>query len=125
MKTHQSGPMPSNNRTTDLPITATASGSLKPANRSQLRSHSSRLRVRHTREVEEVGLLVKFVEDRSRAILDIAGSQNRNAVWRKLLGEGGASVMIFESRNAGRDCSLLSTAVRSVRILTVSYVRQV
>lgn len=44
---------------------------------------------------------MEFVEDCARAILEISGREDGNAVLGQLLRESGAAVVVFESGNTG------------------------
>lgn len=63
-----------------IPITATASGSLNPVISAQ---GALTLRGHHTREVEEVGVLMEVVEDGTRAVFDVGSSEDGDSVIRK------------------------------------------
>ena len=85
---------------TDLPITATASGSLKPIVR-QPDLHYCDTTLLHTSQIVEVALLMELIEDCTRSILHIVGSKHRYAIARQLLRERCATVMIFKGGNTG------------------------
>jgi hypothetical protein len=54
-----------------------------------------------TGQVEEVWLLVKFVKDGTRSVLDVGGSEDGNGVLGDGFGEVRAALVILESRDTG------------------------
>jgi hypothetical protein len=54
-----------------------------------------------TGQVEEVWLLVEFVEDGTGSVLDIGGSEDGDGVLGKGFGEVCAAFVIFESGDTG------------------------
>ena len=94
---------------TDLPITAMASGSLNPVCLSFVSKVyyiiSPRLVIAvmevHTRQIEEVGLLVKLVKHSARPVLRIGRRKHGDAVLRQLACEGGAAGVVLEGGDAG------------------------
>lgn len=92
---------------TDLPITATASGSLKPnkTNRSAtwLLQRSERADDL-TREIIEVRLLVVLVEHSAGSVLRICRNQEGDAVFGQLSSEVGSAMVVFESGDARCYC---------------------
>ena len=64
-----------------LPITATASGSLKPVLLSTSLLTAIDLL---TRQIEEVGVLVELVKYCARPVLDFRGSQNGDGILGEL-----------------------------------------
>jgi hypothetical protein len=54
-----------------------------------------------TGQVEEVRLLVEFIEDGARSVFDIGGSEDGDGVLRKGFGEVCTTFVIFEGRDSG------------------------
>jgi hypothetical protein len=54
-----------------------------------------------TGQVEEVRLLVEFVEDGTGSVLDIGGSEDGDGVLGEGFGEVCAAFMVFEGRDSG------------------------
>jgi hypothetical protein len=54
-----------------------------------------------TGQVEEVRLLVEFIEDSTGSVLDIGGSEDGDGVLGEGFGEVCATFVIFESRDPG------------------------
>ena len=76
-----------------IPITATASGSLKPERLYQFcNSFRHNTRFIHTGEIKEVRLLVELVENRARAVFQVTGCEDRDAIPRQFPRESGATV---------------------------------
>lgn len=91
---------------TDLPITATASGSLKPKMNGSvtwLLQRSERLDDL-TRKVIEVRVLVVLVEHRAGPVLGISRNQESDAVFGQLSSEVGSAMVVFESGDARGHC---------------------
>ena len=81
---------------TNPPMTATASGSLKPV----ISVSTSRVFAENTRrtgEVVEVGFLVELIEDRPGPELKLGRGKDGDAVMWEFLREGCAAVMVLES----------------------------
>jgi hypothetical protein len=73
---------------THPPMTASASGSLKPVQGLfSLHRSGSWQQVAITGQVEEVWFLVEFVEDSTRSVLDIGGSEDGDGVLWEGFGE--------------------------------------
>ena len=49
-----------------------------------------------------------FIEHRTGSVFEVIGSEDCDAVSGEFLGECGASVVIFEGRDAGSDFSSIS-----------------
>jgi hypothetical protein len=64
---------------------------------------SERLSLRHTRQVEEVGLLVKLIKHRTGLVLDLIRSEDSDAIARKLLRECCSAMMVFKRRYSRSD----------------------
>lgn len=83
-------------------MTATASGSTKPGYSPQpvcLQNHNC-----CTCQVEEVRLLVKFVEHSARSVFDICSSQDGNAIFGKFSCKLRSALSILEGCDARGDC---------------------
>lgn len=52
-----------------------------------------------------------LVEDGAGAVFEIVRGEDRNTMSRELLGESGASVVVFEGCYAGRDFSDVSVCL--------------
>lgn len=108
---------------TYLPITATASGSLKPASASthMLLQATTWL---HTSQVVEARILVVLVEHRPGPELQLIRSKDSDTVSRELSGERGASMVVLEGGYARRDCSQTSASCPAICLLRVTYARR-
>jgi hypothetical protein len=54
-----------------------------------------------TGQVEEVRLLVELIEDGTRSVLDVGGSEDGDGVLGKGFGEVCAAFVIFKGRDSG------------------------
>ena len=84
-----------------IPITATASGSLNPAYFQPTSSIAVDWR---TRQIEEIRVLVKFVEHGTRSIFDLRSSKDSNAIPGELRRELRAALSVFKSCNSRSNC---------------------
>ena len=95
-------------RTTDLPITASASGSLKPVSLGQGISHHVPPYA-PTCQIVEVWFLVKLIKYSTRPVLQFIRCKHRDAIPGQLLRQRSTAVVVFESGDAGGDCTSMST----------------
>ncbi len=58
----------------------------------------------HTRQVEEVRVLVELVKHGTRSVFDIGRGYNGNGIFGELGGKLGASLCIFKGGNSRRYC---------------------
>lgn len=78
----------------------------------------------YTSEVQKVGILMEFVEHRSRSVLDVCCREDGYAVRRKGGREVGSSLCIFDSTNAGCDWPDLMSIRRKAEGSRATYARQ-
>lgn len=57
-----------------------------------------------TSQVKEVGFLVEFVKDGTRAVFDIRRSEDGDTVLGESFGEVRAALVIFEGRDSRSHC---------------------
>lgn len=86
---------------TDLPITAKASGSLKPVTHQTRPLNKMLLAL--TGKIVEIGLLMELIEHSAGSELELAACEDRNAVLGKLLRKCGSAVMVLEGRDTRCD----------------------
>jgi hypothetical protein len=68
------------------------------------------------RQVAEVRVLVKLVEDGARGIFEVGGGEDGDGVWRELFGELGAAFKVLESGDVRGDCGWDRLALRPMSV---------